>query len=212
MTSNGWHKRSPMGSSVMNYINWSLSLHGFSMGLLWVHQQNLLLAAGKQRPRHKSQSFTLRPAAVTAKAKGQLTSRHREALPIGCVWKCCVPLNPMVLLIIIPFLNGYNWEYTLFPDKPIFFPAKLVDLAIKTAAICYKNNWCWPSRLQRDPRGTNGADQAAGMPQHLGGGRERGGATSLFSSWWNYMKLPWIRVAQILGSLPTLTLNMALLK
>ena len=22
-----------------------------------------------------------------------------------------VPLNPMVLLIIIPFLNGYNWEY-----------------------------------------------------------------------------------------------------
>jgi hypothetical protein len=25
----------------------------------------------------------------------------------GCVWKCCVPLNPMVLLIIIPFLNGY---------------------------------------------------------------------------------------------------------
>ena len=25
----------------------------------------------------------------------------------GCVWKCRVPLNPMVLLIIIPFLNGY---------------------------------------------------------------------------------------------------------
>ena len=33
-----------------------------------------------------------------------------------------VPLNPMVLLIIIPIkwlLNGYNWEYTLFSDKPI---------------------------------------------------------------------------------------------
>ena len=25
----------------------------------------------------------------------------------GCVWKCRAPLNPMVLLIIIPFLNGY---------------------------------------------------------------------------------------------------------
>ena len=25
----------------------------------------------------------------------------------GCVWKCCVPLNPMVLLIIIPMKNGY---------------------------------------------------------------------------------------------------------
>ena len=31
-----------------------------------------------------------------------------------------VPLNPMVLLIIIPFLNGYSWEYTLFSDKPIW--------------------------------------------------------------------------------------------
>ena len=26
----------------------------------------------------------------------------------------------MVLLIIIPFLNGYNFEYTLFSDKPIW--------------------------------------------------------------------------------------------
>ena len=27
--------------------------------------------------------------------------------PYGFVWKCCVPLNPMVLLIIIPMKNGY---------------------------------------------------------------------------------------------------------
>ena len=32
----------------------------------------------------------------------------------GCVWKWLVPLNPMVLLIIIPFLNGY------FIGNPIF--------------------------------------------------------------------------------------------
>ena len=25
----------------------------------------------------------------------------------GCVWKCCVPLNPLVLLIIIPMKNCY---------------------------------------------------------------------------------------------------------
>ena len=31
-----------------------------------------------------------------------------------------VPLNPMVLLIIIPIFYGYNWEYTLFSDKPIW--------------------------------------------------------------------------------------------
>ena len=36
----------------------------------------------------------------------------------GCVWKCCVPLNPMVLLIIIPIKIYeqllFHWEYTLF--------------------------------------------------------------------------------------------------
>ena len=41
-----------------------------------------------------------------------------------CIWVClkmlCKPLNPMVLLIIIPMINGYNWEFTLFSDKAIY--------------------------------------------------------------------------------------------
>ena len=37
----------------------------------------------------------------------------------GCVWKCCVPLNPMVFMIIIPTKWLFHWEYTLFSDKPI---------------------------------------------------------------------------------------------
>ena len=55
-----------------------------------------------------------------------LTNHHQLTIiyhyPYGCVWKCCVPLNPMVLLIIIPFLNGYfigNINPT-FSDKPIW--------------------------------------------------------------------------------------------
>ena len=32
-----------------------------------------------------------------------------------------VPLNPMVYDHYISLLNGYNWEYTLFSDKPILF-------------------------------------------------------------------------------------------
>ena len=36
----------------------------------------------------------------------------------GFVLKCCVPLNPMVLLIIIPIKWLFHWEYTLFSDKP----------------------------------------------------------------------------------------------
>ena len=37
----------------------------------------------------------------------------------GCVWKCCVPLNPVWLTIIIPIKWLFHWEYTLFSDKPI---------------------------------------------------------------------------------------------
>ena len=40
-----------------------------------------------------------------------------------CVWKCCVPLNPMVLLILIPMKNGYfigNIPY--FQTNPYVFP------------------------------------------------------------------------------------------
>ena len=37
----------------------------------------------------------------------------------GCVWKRCVPLNPMVFMIIIPIKWLFHWEYTLFSDKPI---------------------------------------------------------------------------------------------
>ena len=37
----------------------------------------------------------------------------------GCVWKCCAPLNPMVLLIIIPIKWLFHWEYTPFSDKPM---------------------------------------------------------------------------------------------
>ena len=39
------------------------------------------------------------------------------------IWVCLknsVPLNPMVLLIIIPIKWLFHWEYTLFSDKPIW--------------------------------------------------------------------------------------------
>ena len=35
-----------------------------------------------------------------------------EVSPYGFVWKCCVPLHPMVLLIIIPTKWLFHWEYT----------------------------------------------------------------------------------------------------
>ena len=37
----------------------------------------------------------------------------------GCVWKCCVPHCTQWFVWSLSLLNGYNWEYTLFSDKPI---------------------------------------------------------------------------------------------
>ena len=60
----------------------------------------------------------------------QLVEEFGSRFPIfsyGCVWKWLVPLHPMVLLIIIPFLNGYfigNINPT-FSDKPIYVPMLL---------------------------------------------------------------------------------------
>ena len=51
----------------------------------------------------------------------RLVRSWRISMTIGCVWKCCVPLKPMVLLIIIPIKWLFHWEYTLFSDKPNFF-------------------------------------------------------------------------------------------
>ena len=39
-----------------------------------------------------------------------------------------VPLNPMVLLIIIPIKWLFHWEYTLFSDKPIYFHEKNLQI------------------------------------------------------------------------------------
>ena len=40
----------------------------------------------------------------------------------GFVWKCCVPLSTQWFCWSLSLLNGYNWEYTLFSDKPISWP------------------------------------------------------------------------------------------
>ena len=54
----------------------------------------------------------------------------------GCVWKCCVPLNPMVLLIIIPFLNGY------FIGNIPYFQTPKSDFTCSNY-----HPWCEPTRF-----------------------------------------------------------------
>ena len=53
----------------------------------------------------------------------------------GFVWKCCVPLNPMVLLIIIPFLNGY-----IIGNIPNIF--RQTQLVI-TSGLVASSSWSW---------------------------------------------------------------------
>ena len=75
-------------------------------------------------PSHSSQTSSDRELQTSSISAPKVVPESSEscrkigAKKSGCVWKCCIPLNPMVLLIIIPFLNGYNWEYILFSDKP----------------------------------------------------------------------------------------------
>ena len=85
------------------------------------------------------------------RSAGVMGLQHR----FGCVWKCCVPLNPMVLLIIIPIKWLFVWEYTLFSDKPIYSNQNNYHMihdnyhiAITTTIITYPyNNPWWATML-----------------------------------------------------------------
>ena len=46
-----------------------------------------------------------------------------------------VPLNPMVLLIIIPIKWLFHWEYTLFSDKPKSSKIQ------RFYQLCHSNSW-----------------------------------------------------------------------
>ena len=52
-----------------------------------------------------------------------------------------VPLNPMVLLIIIPIKWLFHWEYTLFSDKPIFVRGANPRMSTKCGQ-CYEWRQC----------------------------------------------------------------------
>ena len=72
-----------------------------------------------------SSLFTAKPCEAWRNTYGFKANSHLMVLsengrhsnwPYGCLWKCCVPLNPMVLLIIIPikwlFIKWlFHWEY-----------------------------------------------------------------------------------------------------
>ena len=47
-----------------------------------------------------------------------------------------VPLNPMVLLIIIPIKWLFVWEYTLFSDKPTHDGDSWGYLRISEVSVC----------------------------------------------------------------------------
>ena len=63
-----------------------------------------------------------------------------------------IPLHPMVLLIIIPFLNGYNWEYTLFSDKPILIACFCLCTLLTRKVIHSIRSWqfqAWQGQIPR---------------------------------------------------------------
>ena len=77
----------------------------------------------------------------------------------GFVWKCCVPLNPMVLLIIIPIKNGYfigNIPY--FQTNPytnkcfLSAPRNINQWPVRLCPeTWYTSSNCYPILLQTHP-------------------------------------------------------------
>ena len=51
-----------------------------------------------------------------------------------------VPLNPMVLLIIIPMKNCYNWGYTPFSDKPMCLRTSFSPASHHLCHVSHKQN------------------------------------------------------------------------
>ena len=83
--------------------------------------------------------------------RAMMVVSHYDSMIIwyGCVWKCRVPLNPMVLLIIIPIKWLFHWGYTLFSDKPICVQAKPQLGLSKCLSIPGPS---WPLRVVREVR------------------------------------------------------------
>ena len=80
----------------------------FLMGkMMIISEPNSDLNAPRSiRPRPRPSPI---PGGDTRKVQDSITLQPGAEIrkTYGCVWKWLVPLNPMVLLIIIPFLNGY---------------------------------------------------------------------------------------------------------
>ena len=75
--------------------------------------------------------------------------------PYGCVWKCRVPLNPMVLLIIIPIKWLFHWNiYPIFRQTHIETWAGKILWSVPPAHHCDTNH-SHPSLLDHPNRFTS---------------------------------------------------------
>ena len=87
---------------------------------------------------HSTEAQSYDVSSIQTSSDIQKIWRKRATKTCGCVWKCCVSLNPMVLLIIIPIKWLFHWEYTLFSDKPMW--RKRLCLLLKFVNLFSKKN------------------------------------------------------------------------
>ena len=73
-----------------------------------------------------------------------------------CLKMLAKPLNPMVLLIIIPIKWLFHWEYTLFSDKPMYHDVYSIAsccMFFFCLIVFFFRVGCWVDTLQK-PEGT----------------------------------------------------------
>ena len=72
----------------------------------------------------------------------------------GCVWKCCVPLNPMVFLIIVPIKWLFHWEYTQHfqtnPNDGLFCAVVKFQSDPPSCLFFWPKRWRKPIQIPRD--------------------------------------------------------------
>ena len=99
---------------------------------------------------------------------------------IGFVWKCCVPLNPMVLLIIIPFLNGYFiGNIPNIFRQTHWFPVKIFPDQSRTP------QGKSPPKSPKSPAGSGASSRGTGssVPFCLGGSKGASLQQANMASW-----------------------------
>ena len=125
------HQPQPRNERTHILIPWL----GISPGILGDHHSSSSSSRPNSPPFFAALAQSLRFSKVPGKERGpnkesfgSFALKDPSASLHGCVWKCRVPHCTQWFCWSLSLLNGYNWEYTIFSDKPTWTGVKYLPL------------------------------------------------------------------------------------